>query len=294
MSIRAQLKNFFVNGGDSTIFKSNLYELFGYLDLDEKGYFTKEDLFEFLGFQGPIAEDIWRYFCEDPDNENERIDFLKFKKGLKLLQNNEKPVRGISREIVTKKMKRRNVKKKEPSTPSPIKSRNRNPVSKSQKKGRNEEFKIIKKDMRWMKKGAPNAISPARSPKKSRNTKVKKVVNYRLKKGQNLNEPIQGVYYPNLSMKYLGGFTIIPMTDTKEQKRRGRLISANGEEINLKKFTFLREGKGKLQIKTGDCILGTWIKDKLQGPATLIIANKDAKPNRNSSPHRKGAGHPQV
>jgi len=47
-------------------------------------------------------------------------------------------------------------------------------------------------------------------------------------------------------MKYLGGFVVIPLSKAGDKKRRGRLISAKGEEIDLKKFTFVREGKGKL------------------------------------------------
>jgi hypothetical protein len=110
MSMRAQLKNFLVNGGDSSAFEKNLYELFGYLDQDEKGYFTKEDLNKFLGFEGPIADDIWSYFAEIPENSEEQIDFLKFKKGLKLLKNNQKPLRGISREVSAKKLQRKSKK----------------------------------------------------------------------------------------------------------------------------------------------------------------------------------------
>ena len=55
MSKRALLKNFLINGGDNLMLANNLYKLFGYVDLEEKGYFLKKEIFDFLGIEGPIA-----------------------------------------------------------------------------------------------------------------------------------------------------------------------------------------------------------------------------------------------
>ena len=107
MSLRAQLKNFLINGGDSNIFKKNLYELFGHLDLDEKGYFTRGDMAKFLGFEGPIADNIWEYFSQDRSEPDAEVDFLAFKRGLNLLKGNEKLEKGISREIKSSKPNKR-------------------------------------------------------------------------------------------------------------------------------------------------------------------------------------------
>lgn len=71
MSRKSKFKNFLINGegpNDQDIFKNRLYQLMGYIDLDEKGYFKKQDLVDFVGFEGPIVEDIWSYFIEDQDN----------------------------------------------------------------------------------------------------------------------------------------------------------------------------------------------------------------------------------
>lgn len=102
MSRKARFKNFLVNGespNDSELFKNKLYQLMGYIDLDEKGSFSKHDLVQFVGFDGPIVDDLWTYFVEDQDTSDATVDFQMFKKGIEFMKHNKKPKRGLSRNI---------------------------------------------------------------------------------------------------------------------------------------------------------------------------------------------------
>ena len=71
----------------------------GYIDLDEKGYFKKQDLVDFVGFEGPIVEDIWSYFIEDQDSSEPKVDFLMFQKGINFMKTSKKPKKGLSRNV---------------------------------------------------------------------------------------------------------------------------------------------------------------------------------------------------
>jgi len=102
MSRKSKFKNFLINGegpNDQDIFKNRLYQLMGYIDLDEKGYFKKQDLVDFVGFEGPIVEDIWSYFIEDQDSSEPKVDFLMFQKGINFMKTSKKPKKGLSRNV---------------------------------------------------------------------------------------------------------------------------------------------------------------------------------------------------
>lgn len=102
MSRKSKFKNFLINGdlsNGSELFQNKLYQLMGYLDRDEKGGFTKLDLVTFVGFDGPIVDDIWSYFVEDQDTPDSEVDFLMFKRGIEAMKNRQKPKRGLSRNV---------------------------------------------------------------------------------------------------------------------------------------------------------------------------------------------------
>ena len=91
-----------------------------------------------------------------------------------------------------------------------------------------------------------------------------------------LREPIKGVYYPNVSTKFVGSFMIkkLRRRGSGTLRKPGKLLNSLGCEIDLSKYTFVRQGKGMLKLKIGDAIKGFWRNDRLEGDATLILHDK--------------------